>query len=242
MGDASDRAHQGLRASLERGEVEVSFGRAETREGDWILVSNSHLRWGTPSAPERLGSLPLSKITFSQQMTRYHRWGVALQHEEIDQVVHVPAHRLLLWWWGNDWATRSFEETTLWFSRRETAAAIALRAALTAREVPSAPPIRLRTPARDDGATFVPLGPVRYPRMRAMRRRLDDLQNHLYHGSLAWRVRLPGWLLFSVPLAFINPWLVPLGLLAFEALAIALLQWVWYRDVVRERPKPSPTR
>ncbi len=51
MGDASDRVHQGLRTSLERGEVEVSFGRAETREGDWILVSNSHLRWGTQARP-----------------------------------------------------------------------------------------------------------------------------------------------------------------------------------------------
>jgi hypothetical protein len=45
----------------------------------------------------------------------------------------VPAHRFLKWEWGNDFANAVFTRTSIAFSRRDTAAASALRDRLRAR-------------------------------------------------------------------------------------------------------------
>jgi hypothetical protein len=233
---ASDAAHELLRSRLVSGEVERGFGSGEAREGDWIMVTDSRVLWGVPSRPERVGTLDLEAITSYQQIVHGHRGGIRLQHTPIVQLVRQPAHRMLWWEWGNAEGVESFSVSTFRFSGTDTAVGMALLERLAQAGAREDPPIRIETPRREEAPVFLVPTRVRYQRLYPLTRWVRHMKERLYVISLYWRVRLPGWALFSLPFALVSPWLVPLGVLFFEGMVIGIGQWMWHRDAWRRKP------
>jgi hypothetical protein len=65
-----------------------------------------------------------------------HQWLLLLRHDPIVKTRHCPKHRFLWMRWGNAQVAAPETETCLRFSRRETAAAKAVRVQLAAHNVP----------------------------------------------------------------------------------------------------------
>ena len=74
------------------------------------------------------------------EITQAHRYALALDHQRIERLRWVPAHRLLWWSWGNAEAVRPVTGSVLAFSRRDTKAARAIRSRLRAIGVPAGQP------------------------------------------------------------------------------------------------------
>jgi hypothetical protein len=64
---------------------------------------------------------------------------------------------------------------------------------------------------------------------------MDDL----YGGRLAWRVRIPSWLILALPAWFIDPWLVLPAIVLTEVVWIIAMQWSWRRDQLRASQRPQ---
>jgi hypothetical protein len=77
----------------------------------------------------------LDTVRSATESFEAHRCGIWLEHSEIDRVVHAPAHRFLMFEWGNAQTVRRFTVTALEFSRRDTEVAVALRGELERRGV-----------------------------------------------------------------------------------------------------------
>ncbi|MEO8424115.1 MAG: hypothetical protein ABI595_09430, partial [Actinomycetota bacterium] len=83
-------------------------------------------------------ALDFDDVTSFSEQTLGHRFMVTLEHEPLSRPHHVPAHRFLMFEWGNAVSSDPLSRTKLAFSRRDTKAAVALREQLTSR--------RMRTP------------------------------------------------------------------------------------------------
>lgn len=97
-----------------------------------LVVTNTHLRWARyPTF--RVESLPLSAVIRVSERASAHRAAFGLDHAPTERARHRPAHRFLMFRWGNDVEVVPRTHTELRFSRRNTRAASALRSQLEAR-------------------------------------------------------------------------------------------------------------
>jgi hypothetical protein len=137
-----------VRSHLETGEQVLAIGRAEdATEGDgagagwtFVMVTDRAIRW-IPGLDLKLeASLALDSVTGAAEQMVAHRYAIDLEHHPITRLHHVQAHRFLTWQWGNDFAYVDFTRTSIAFSRRDTAAASALRERLTAHGLLEAEP------------------------------------------------------------------------------------------------------
>jgi hypothetical protein len=142
-----------LRARLEPGERILAQGRAfepyrDTFElsqvisgpGCAVLVTDRRALWVSRDDQRWVRILPFAVVRFYVELTQAHRYALALDHEGIERLQWVPARRLLAWSWGNAEEARPVSRSVLAFSRRDTAAARAIRAQLQAAGVPVGAP------------------------------------------------------------------------------------------------------
>lgn len=138
-----------VRNHLEPGEHVLAVGRCEdvTEEGrmgplrTFVMVTDRAVRWIANLDLPLEASLDLDSVTGVTERMSTHRYAIDLEHRPLTRLHHVPAHRLLKFEWGNDFANDVFTRTSLAFSRRDTAAALALRERSTARGLlPAHPP------------------------------------------------------------------------------------------------------
>jgi hypothetical protein len=129
-----------IRTHLEPGESVLALGRGEDmteRAGapgwTFVMVTDRALRWIPHLDLTLEAALRLESVTDATERTDAHRYAVDLEHRPFTRLHHVPAHRFLTFEWGNDFANDVFTRTSLGFSRRDTAAALALRERLAAR-------------------------------------------------------------------------------------------------------------
>ena len=142
-----------MRNRLARGERVLAVGRGEdvTERGGgmpgwtFVMVTDRALRWIMHLDLKLEASLDLDDITGVAEKTVAHRYAIDLEHRPLTRLHHVPAHRFLRFEWGNDFAHHVFTRTSLAFSRRETAAARALRERLAARGLLSIDPPGMET-------------------------------------------------------------------------------------------------
>ena len=101
-----------------------------------MIVTDRRVLWTPAIHFTFLASLPLADIeTGSETMVDTHRYVIRLSHKPLDRPRDAPAHNLMLFKWGNKVVVRRFRTTGFRFSRRDTAAAKALRAELSSRGV-----------------------------------------------------------------------------------------------------------
>jgi hypothetical protein len=79
----------------------------------------------------------------------------------------------------------------------------------------------------------------RTSRLWIARFRLRRLTLRLYRSRVAWRVRLPSWLIVAVPAWFIEPWLVLPAIVLAEVYWIVLLNAAWRREQEHRRNATS---
>jgi len=138
-----------LRARLEPGERILAQGRAfephrDTFElsqlisgpGCAVLVTERRALWVSRSDKRWVRILPFAVVRFYVELTQAHRYALALDHEAMERLQWVPARRLLAWSWGNAEEARPVSRSVLAFSRRDTAAAGAIRTQLQTAGVP----------------------------------------------------------------------------------------------------------
>jgi hypothetical protein len=134
-----------LRARLEPDEHELAVGRCAdvTDRGGveggagwtFVMVTDRRLRW-VPGVSLRFETaVDLDDVTDALEQTSAHRYAMTLDHAPVRAIRRVPAHRFLTFRWGNATAVRTLGRTVLAFSRRDTAAARALREQLARRGV-----------------------------------------------------------------------------------------------------------
>jgi hypothetical protein len=148
-----------LRARLEPDEQVVAVGRCEdvTDRGDvdqggagWtlVMVTDRHLRWVPQVSLRFETAVDLDDVAEALEQTSAHRYAMTLHHAPVRALRQVPAHRFLMFEWGNATAVRTMKRTVLAFSRRDTDAARALREQLARRgvvvKVVPGPPRRAR--------------------------------------------------------------------------------------------------
>jgi hypothetical protein len=146
-----------LHNKIEPGEASIAEGRVEEVSAedeqslDYVVVTDRRVLINH-SFGDDVASLPFDKVTSFSEATHGHRWYIHLRHQPISRYRHKS------WWqrtreFGPDaYETRPESATFLRFSRRDTAAAQALRDQLEARGIP-----RLQWDARS---------PTVYPRHR----------------------------------------------------------------------------
>src|SRR5215213_5515561 len=142
-----------LNARLEPGERILAQGRAfepyrdsfELSElisgpGCAVLVTDRRVLWVSRSDQRWMRILPFAVVRSYLELTQAHRYALVLDHEGMERWRWVPAHRFLGWSWGNAEDLRPVRRSVLGFSRRDTAAARAIRAQLQAAGVPAGEP------------------------------------------------------------------------------------------------------
>ena len=97
------------------------------------MVTSRRLRWVPRAALRFEASLDLDAVTHVTETKKGHRYAITLDHPPLVRLHHVPAHRSLIFRWGNAERLDEFTRTRLAFSRMDTSAAIALRAELARR-------------------------------------------------------------------------------------------------------------
>jgi hypothetical protein len=141
-------------ARLEPGERVLARGRAfEPRDalrfdlssvisgpGCAVAVTERRALWLSRDDERWVRALPLDLVTSYTEITQAHRYALILDHQIIERLQWVPAHRLLWWSWGDAEAVRPVTSSVLAFSRRDTKAARAIRSRLQAIGVPASEP------------------------------------------------------------------------------------------------------
>jgi hypothetical protein len=133
-----------VRSHLDPHEQVLAVGRCEditvrgNTEGGgaawtYIMVTDRRLRWVARAKLRFEASLDLDSVTTVSERLNGHRYAIALEHPAVMRLHWVPAHRFLLFQWGNAEATIALSRTELAFSRRDTDAAVALRGQLARR-------------------------------------------------------------------------------------------------------------
>jgi len=163
-----DEGLQLLRVRLEPGERAVAVGgvhewfriRAELVTGVGgrgypILVTDRRVLWMPGRDARWVASLPFAAIRSFTEVTEAHRYALILEHEPIERLMWVPAHRFLMWTWGDSEAVRHPTRTMLAFSRRTTVAAEAIAERLRTTGVPANPPIRVPKPDDSGGVAYL---------------------------------------------------------------------------------------
>jgi hypothetical protein len=164
-----------LREDLGEGEVVVAIGRCEDitdgRGGihaggaasTFVMVTDRALRWVPHAHLEFRSEVAFDAVTRATEHSEGHRYAVAVDHPPLAVRRVVPAHRFLMFQWGDAVRSVTLNRTELAFSRRGTKAAEALQRALASRDVPMGS-IVTRPPPRREGS---PLRQVRgYRRFR----------------------------------------------------------------------------
>ncbi len=138
--DGIAAAEAQVREHLDSGEQILAVRRADdvteapgsTGGHSFVMVTDRALRWITFHDLRLEASLDIEAITHASERTAAHRYAMDLEHGPIRHAHYVPAHRVLSSKWGNKIAYDVFTRTSIAFSRRETAAASALRERLKA--------------------------------------------------------------------------------------------------------------
>jgi hypothetical protein len=151
-----------LRARLEPGERILAQGRAfEPHHDEFelsqlisgpgcaVLVTERRALWVSSSDQRWMRMLPFAAVSSYVELTQAHRYALSLDHAAIEQLRWGPAHRFLGWSWGNAEEVRPATRSVLGFSRRDTAAAGAIRTQLQAAGVLAGEPRSL--PKRERG-------------------------------------------------------------------------------------------
>jgi hypothetical protein len=102
-----------------------------------IVVTERRALWLSNDDERWVRELAFTKVASYAEITHAHRYALALDHESIARLQRVPAHRFLTWSWGNSEAVGTVTRSVLAFSRRDTAAARALRVQLEKFAVPA---------------------------------------------------------------------------------------------------------
>jgi hypothetical protein len=157
-----------LRARLEPGERVVAEGRAfephddrfELSElisgpGCAVVVTERRVLWVSSGDQRWVRTLPFAVVSSYVELTQAHRYALSLDHAAMERLRWGPAHRFLGWSWGDAEELRPASRSVLGFSRRDTAAAAAIRTQLQAAGVPAGEPRSL--PKRERGRE-VPYG------------------------------------------------------------------------------------
>ena len=144
-----------LRARLEPGERILAQGRAFepnshcdsfelsqliSGPGCAVIVTGQRVLWVSRDDQRWVRVLPFAVVRSYTECTQAHRYALALDHEALKRWQCVPAHRFLFWSWGNAEDLRPARRSVLGFSRRDTAAARAIRTQLQAAGVPAGAP------------------------------------------------------------------------------------------------------
>jgi hypothetical protein len=96
----------------------------------YVVVTDQSLRW-TPDGDVRFeAALAFADVIAVREASAGHRYSVSLAHGPLVRPRWGPAHRFLMFAWGNKIVTEPLTHTELAFSRRETKAATALRGQL----------------------------------------------------------------------------------------------------------------
>jgi hypothetical protein len=106
-----------IRGSIDQGGAAWSY----------IMVTDRRVRWVPHAIPEHEASLDLDHVTAVTERSVGHRYAIALEHAPLTRLHWAPAHRFLGLEWGNGVVVTPLTRTELAFSRRDTAAAEALR-------------------------------------------------------------------------------------------------------------------
>jgi len=130
---AQGRAFEPHRDSFELSQVISGPGCA-------VLVTERRALWVSSSDERWVRTLAFAVVRSYVEISQAHRYALALDHQGIGRLQRVPAHRLLGWSWGNAEDVRPATRSVLGFSRRDTAAARALRMRLQAAGVPAGEP------------------------------------------------------------------------------------------------------
>jgi len=171
-----------LLARLEPGERLLAKGRAYAAHPRWderdltfvsgpgalIVVTDHRVLWAERNDQRWDREVPFSAVTASTEIMQGHRYALLLEHEPIERLQWIPAHRVFGWRWGNAEARLPVKRSVLAFSHRDTEAAVAIRAELQERGVPARPQRALPPPPQVTVANFRPAGPWR--RFRSRRR------------------------------------------------------------------------
>lgn len=181
-------------------------------------------------------SLSFSHITrWSLGRQHDHRPLIRLEHTPIERPEHVPAHHFLWFEWGDAEEPVPKRMTLLAFARDTDPVFIAIRTALERVAVPQAASFVIRPEGtrQERMGNFTLLKRATPLRMALFRsqRAIDRLRR----DRLAWRVRLPSWLIVAIPAWFIDPWLVLPAILLAEVLWIVFLQISWRRERKRRQ-------
>jgi hypothetical protein len=138
--DRLDACDELLRSHLDPDERVLAVGRCEdiTIRGSidslgwtYLLITNARLRWVPDADPKFEAALAFSSVTAARERSSKHRHAIALEHTPLRRSHWVPAHRFLMFEWGNRVMATPLTRTVLAFSRRDTDAAIALRGQLS---------------------------------------------------------------------------------------------------------------
>lgn len=136
-----------IRAHLDPDELLLAVGLAEdVSDGGgpehggaartWIVITARRLRWTPRLDPTREAALDLDDVTAVRERMRAHRYAIDLTHDAIARLAPPLRTRFRPRRWARtEPLERSFTQTSLAFSRRETKAARALRGELIARGV-----------------------------------------------------------------------------------------------------------
>jgi hypothetical protein len=142
--DRLGRCDAAIRERLDADETVIATGRCEdiTECGSidsggagwtYMMVTDRRLHWVPYVNLAYAATLDLDAIIRVGEASRAHRYAVTLDHAPFARLRHVPAHRVLIWEWGNAERRDLFDRTRLAFSRKDTQAALALRDQLTRR-------------------------------------------------------------------------------------------------------------
>jgi hypothetical protein len=160
-----------LMARVEPGERVLAQGRAFEPHGDSfdltmvisgpgcaVVVTERRVLWVGRGDQRWVRTLAFAVVRSYVEIGQAHRFALSLDHGGIERLQWVPAHRFLGWSWGNAEDLRSVTRSVLGFSRRDTAAARAIRTQLQATGIPAGEP---RSLPKRGGPRGVPYGTLR---------------------------------------------------------------------------------
>jgi hypothetical protein len=100
-----------------------------------VLVTDRRIIWGWFGHPALRSEVWFDSVTsFSELSSTTGRYGIQLQHAPIQRLRHVPTELVVDDASGARYEVRTCNETRLAFSRRETRAAVSIRAELERRQ------------------------------------------------------------------------------------------------------------
>jgi hypothetical protein len=88
-----------------------------------VAVTERCVLWVGRDDQRWVRSLPFALVRSYTEITQAHRYALALDHQRMERLWWVPAHRLLWWSWGDAEAVGPVTGSVLAFSRRDTKAA-----------------------------------------------------------------------------------------------------------------------